>query len=209
MLSPEFEVFLGWRKKYISFDCARISLGVVVMSTVDYPTQYMQCISVRHGPQFISQYVNAHRKVEYIDVWNVNRPGIDKGDLSQTAAELKRRLTILTAQHHITHMIYEFQMNANDKSRAIGRFLLYHFAGTNIPIISIRAARKNLITLREDLDCRNFFERYSTGYKARKEHSAASMIAWCKLFGIDISHIAKKNHDDAGDALMQILAHLY
>lgn len=204
------------------FDCAIHTLGVC---TVDVdPYALMLLPSGRSNPtwptadrldyllwllRLYNRAADSFIRIVNIDVWDLAPGGGTLAGKVDTAARtLKTKLTAAQQLYGTPdRMLYEFQMNINDKSRTVSTFLRYHYSDI-CPVSSIGGAHKNTLTLAPHLDHRLYLQRYSNAYRANKEHCADSLLWWAKTFNVDISHIPSAIRKDAGDAFMQILAAL-
>ena len=205
-----------------SFDCARKSMGVIVMNynTTDF----------------------SKSAVLYADVWDLG----DVRNAITTAPALRRHLDKLETDFGIPEkVLYEFQMVQNDKSRMVSVMLAYHYGSTskvfcippslknkicgaievskidfetNCPVSSERKIRhggknkKFCDVLYQNTNTVSIvvqeFSKYSTTqYKANKSHTTAVFEWWASVHGLCLKHIPKKNLDDVADAFVQIMAH--
>lgn len=104
----------------------------------------------------------------------------------------------------------EYQMNCNDKSRTIYNQLIYNYSCIeNVEVKIIAPAYKNKVYLNKDLKHNKFIQQYKNNYIANKKHTAANLLYFAEVFGIDITHIKKKNIDDLADSFLQALYIIY
>jgi hypothetical protein len=186
--------------KIHSFDCAVKSMGVCTMDLIVpmYPDMYQ----VNELAYHVS---NKMIKISTLEVWDVKNDG--KLKIEKIAKILKVRLDHLCQTDGIPDlMIYENQMNVNDKSRTISHFLIYHYAKSEV--VRMGPSLKNTIHLGPGLRHSDFLKKYSHPYKGNKMHCLRNFEYFCDVYNIDISHIPNKNRDDVGDAFMQTLAFL-
>ena len=136
-----------------SFDCARRSMGVAVVDIDPYivlPRIYvddldpLDCLTVLEAHlKNVSDCLDQLIRISYIGVWdlgNVVHPW-------DAAPPLRANLEKLDQEFGIpSSMIYEFQMDLNDKSRMISSMLAYHYSGVHT--VRIQPAEKNKITMR-------------------------------------------------------------
>jgi len=148
--------------------------------------------------------VNRLINIKYLKTLNIANDD-KKRDIHKIANNLHNNLTEIDNKYDITHMLYEYQMIANDKSRTVSHFIIYHY--NKIPITCIRGAHKNEITLTKTLEFRNYIAKYSRSYDARKHHATDSLNYWLRIFN-GCNHDLIKKKDDVGDAFMQLLAHI-
>ena len=116
-------------------------------------------------------------------------------------------------------VLVEYQMNANDKSREISHFLVYHFNHLNVELID--AGLKNKIHFNK-IYVSDFYPLYANAEYARKKHAIALSNYFCPCVEADPSllinfsgkvgtvnsGVRNNKTDDYADALMQILAFL-
>lgn len=210
-------------KIIVSYDPGRCNMGVCVAEInlkhelPDIKIILNKCKNIEEkfellskSIEYISNILNKIIKIIYIDCVNVT----DTTDISDLAPKLSACITnihnkIKISDKEIDYLVYEFQMNMNDKSRAISTMLIYHYLQNNkTKCIRSMPTSKNKISITPEHDHRNFIKKYANCKSANKHHCASSMIYWMKLFGVSIDHIGNKK-DDAGDAFMQILSNLH
>lgn len=108
-------------------------------------------------------------------------------------------------------ILIEYQMNANDKSRAIYNQLIYAFADPELYQIEIvKPTLKNEIYFKDELKYCNVIKNYSKNYSANKAQSKLNFLYFLNSFNqIDkIKDIKKKNIDDIADTFMQLVGYL-
>ena len=126
---------------------------------------------------------------------------------------LKKYLSSLDkkfTQYKIDKVLIEFQWNINDKSKAVGRFLEYHYCrvedGFTALYVPPLLKNKYYFNLLSKLDYSNFISKYSKGYTANKEHTKANFMYYCDTVGYDYSGISRVY--DVADAFMMGVAYL-
>ncbi len=154
----------------VSFDCARRSMGVAVVSVLDYDTRPGSDQPVDRGDtaewlrkmtDWIERQIHNLSfmydniiKIWRSEVWDL---GVDISQAWEVAPVLRTRVEALDAQYngHICNMVYEFQMSANDKTRMISAMLVYNYARKHI--VRVSPAEKNKITIARGVT-RDLFE---------------------------------------------------
>lgn len=198
----------------MSFDCARRNMGVCVME-VDH-VMILPALALQELDDVESQIAVLERRVQYIDrvlneILNVRTfeswdCGADAVQAWEVAPVLRQKLNELDAKWGRPDiMIYEFQMNVNDKSRMVSTMLAYHYAFCPT-VWRAMPALKNQVSLSNALRHRNFLIKHSSAYRANKAHAEATVRFWADTFRVSLQRLDKKKLDDPGDALLQILA---
>lgn len=123
--------------------------------------------------------------------------------------DFKTELQIKNAETDIKIVVLlEYQMPSNYQANAIFNKIYYHFVDYNPEVIS--PCYKNKIYFSEDLTYDKFTIRYKNTYSANKSHTKANFLYFIESFGLKerITHIKKKNLDDAADSFIQIFAYI-
>jgi len=210
-------------KKIISFDVATKSMGVAIIELMDIvkveDAKYISNIVSEYLPDALSELVldygncqatNDIIKFEYLDVWDLSDNQGDRLNIVTPAKVLSQYLQWVDREFGAMGiMIYENQMNLNDKSRTMSHYIIYHYAMKDTMIVKMFPHEKNKIHFSPELKYQNFIKKYAKSYTANKAHSKANLQYLAKLYNLDIAHIANKNLDDVADALMQIFAYLH
>lgn len=206
--------FRSWR--VLGFDCGNKALGVALLEI--NPVQILppriksDGLSLEERVRMLEAAVadlgDALRNIirVNVDVWDllpgVNFKNITLNTMDTAAKNLKAHLSKIPRPDI---MVYEFQMNINDKSRTISQYLRYHYCDV-CPVMSVGGGLKNTVTLHPQLDHRIYLKRNTDRYKANKQHCADSLLWWASKFDVDISHLPAGVLKDAGDAMMELLA---
>lgn len=131
--------------KLLSFDCARYSMGVALIEKNDIKNiaplgKNPTLDDLEQQVKWISDTLDQIIQVHYSEVWDL-RTDKDLDKPWDIANALKPRLSTLTCDK----LVYEFQMNQNDKSRMVSSMICYHYAP--IETICVPPAKKNKMTL--------------------------------------------------------------
>lgn len=167
-----------------SFDCAIKSLGI--------------CIMKINKPKTIDD-INTIFDIKYIDSVNLG----DYDNPWTTAKSLKSVLKKLNKKYgNPDTLLYEFQMNANDKSRMISNFIAYEYSDICKDIRRVMPTLKNKIYFHKDLKHSEFLKKNNSSYTANKKHTTANMKYYFEIFNLELPN--KKKLDDMADAFMMI-----
>lgn len=185
--------------KLLSFDPAVNNMGVIIIEINDNPPPKIKNYDKESIFAFLQEsktYIDEYIKIVYAETWNLSSE--KKIDISKIAFALKNKINEIEKYGPFDHVIYEFQMSANDKSRAISEFIIYHFAPN---AKKIEAGYKNTIHHCENCKMQIFIKKYNSSYKANKEHAKAvfAHFTGSKLIG---------KYDDISDAFCNGIAFL-
>jgi hypothetical protein len=141
------------------------------------------------------------------------------------AARLKGYLTYVDSTYPMVknYVLLEYQMSANDKSRAACAQILYHYSDCDASFFTtpktnqsrikiIGGSLKNKLNFVKGRDLSYFTAKYASTYNACKHHSKCNFAHWLEWQGNTSindyvkKNIAKKNMDDAADAVNMALA---
>jgi len=109
------------------------------------------------------------------------------------------------------NVFIEYQMNANDKSRAVFNQLIYAFAEPELYEIKvITPTLKNQIYFKDELKHCRILQRYSKVYTANKVHCKENFLYFLELFNKmeHLGDIKKNNIDDIADTFMQMIGYI-
>ena len=205
---------------FLGVDCANKSLALCV---INYYPEWQQkhteiyksfMESEKKLPDFIKTFklLNALYdkvfEIKYLQVFDLI-PGknLKESTLLERTMGLKNVLKNIDLLYpDIKTVFIEYQMNANDKSRAVFSNTYYHFVD-RCKTIPVGPSLKNTIAFTRELRHSNFIEKYSKAYTANKNHAKANLTYWLKLFDKQplLENISKKNYDDAADAFLTIV----
>lgn len=168
----------------LSFDCANKSLGVALIKITDkFEILLLETTNLIEGKM------------------------LEETNSLERSIALKKYLEKFTDKYDF--VLIEYQMNANDKSREISHFLVYHFNNFNVEFVD--AGLKNKIHFNKIHMC-DFYATYANAEYARKKHSIALAEYFCPIINNNIgtvnNGVRNNKTDDYADALMQILAFL-
>lgn len=136
-----------------SFDCARVNMGftrakINIDALIELTQQVLESPKLNKLDELqylellIANMHNLANKVIDIDLLKVLNLGSGTNPW-EFAPNLKSLMRTLESPD-TTHMVYEFQMNDNDKSRAIGNMLVYEYS--DLDIIRVQPAQKNTVS---------------------------------------------------------------
>jgi hypothetical protein len=178
----------------LSFDCANRSLAVCFL--------YVNDKNINNMSNYI-HFINVFDITEGKEQNSISRTKL----LKQTLLDIDKKITELKL--NINHVLVEYQMSLNDKSRCVSQQIIFHYSNLEpLEVHLIGPSLKNKIYL-ENLQHCFFMEKYTTKYSANKNHTKANFLRWMALKKISIpKEIKKKNYDDIADAFMQIFGWL-
>lgn len=175
-----------------SFDCAQHNMGFTAIT-------HREPIPLPAGTRDIAWLEQA--VITFVD--NVNSViKIEKAQLIDLGGNptlgLRRFLDTLAKPDVV---VYEFQMNINDKSRMISHMISYHFAYCKV--ISIGGAEKNKVCIARNIDANTFAHMCPNIARKRKLlNSGVSTVGKLLYYKdvVDLSHrnflrITNKNYD--------------
>jgi len=157
--------------KYLSFDCANVSLGVVCVLCDDLTWVYEAVSRARSVIDIINHmkeptcdksavvrmleeaidnlilWVNCRFVISYANVIDVlGGRKVADCDAPTRVSALKKVLTDLDGVGlEYDAVVVENQMSPNEKSRGVYYCILYHYSERGIPVYSINPCRKNTI----------------------------------------------------------------
>jgi hypothetical protein len=143
--------------KVNSFDCARRSMGVCVIEVCPFMilpriilhgTIDQQLSILERHIALLSSAIDNIIKIKKIDVWDL---GANISMPWEVALPLKTQLDKLSQPDYL---VYEFQMDLNDKSRMISTMIAYHYAG--VKTIRTAPAVKNTLCIQKNIDKKTF-----------------------------------------------------
>lgn len=195
----------------LSFDCANRSLAVC-FATVhkDKMTNLKKAIDDEKNTTKKKQFD------DFIDVHFIKVFDLTKGEKYNTIQRSKllkdclKSIDVMISGYKIpSHILIEYQMSANDKSRCVSQQILYHYTNDTTPEITlVGPTLKNKVKFSADdsLDHSTFMEKYASKYTANKNHTKSNFLHWVETTDNQhiIKNMKKKNYDDAADSLMQI-----
>jgi hypothetical protein len=197
------------RQYYLSIDCATRSLAVGFYSCISNVRSVLS--SPTEGD--LDSAIQVHW-INLIDLTD-GKKATDVSALDK-ARSLKSHMTKIKKQVHDTigeemryNILIEFQMNVNDKSRAVYNQLLYEFCDCG-DIVCMPPALKNTVYLHKGLMHGEFMDKCSSNYQANKNHSKYNFVYYLCIYnqlGL-LKGIKAKNYDDVADTFMQFLAHI-
>jgi len=174
--------------------------------------------------QELSDIHSAIIKVECLDVFDVI-PGkkVAKASAHERAQGIKGVLTYLDQTYPADQVLIEYQMSVNSKSNGVCSSILYHYAkpgaftsakkiqynandeGPDMRVVS--ASLKGKICFSEAGRHVNFIKKYASNYAVNKAFSRHNVAMWAAVHDKTLLRgIKKANHDDAGDALLMLVA---
>jgi hypothetical protein len=204
---------------FLSFDIASRSLAFTLMKyNVNFLEDFAKIIQLNDVSIYDLIIFNSDNiNIKLIDVVDLNqgKKNIDTNILEKTKKlkEVLNCITILLNDYISLHkeqvkILLEYQMSANYQANVVFNQIFYHFSDFNPVVIS--PCYKNKIYFSKDLEYKYFAEKYKNSYSANKSHSKANFLYFIESFSMldNISHIKKKNIDDAADSFMQIFAYI-
>lgn len=215
---------------FLSFDIASRSLAYTIMY---YNTDVLSIISNIINNDSITNGIDSISNIGYVlkrnvdlrvcDVTDINE-GLKNKEVDTLIKTKKLKSILLTLQSILENfkaellnegginteiaVLLEYQMPSNYQANAVFNQIYYHFVDYNPQIIS--PCYKNKIYFSNDLTYDNFSSKYKNTYSANKSHTKANFLYFMESFGLKerISHIKKKNLDDAADSFIQIFAYI-
>lgn len=213
---------------FLSFDIASRSLAYTIMyynpdvlSIISNNINKCKDIDVINNVEFV---LRNNIDVRLCDVSDINEGLTNKEvDILTKTKKLKSILTIIqtilddfkrdlqiknNGVDIKTVVLLEYQMSSNYQANAIFNKIYYHFVDYSPEVIS--PCYKNKIYFSEDLTYDKFTIKYKNTYSANKSHTKANFLYFIESFGLKerITHIKKKNLDDAADSFIQIFAYI-
>lgn len=174
---------------YLSFDCASKSLGIALVT-------------------------DDEKLLIYKTVNLIEDKMLKETDTLYRSIQLKKFLNEfdkLYTKDQNFNVLIEYQMNANDKSREIYHYLIYHY--NEYPVHLVNPGLKNKLDFDvPELHISNFYAKYSNMEYARKKHTIALANHYCTIMNYNspeiMNTVRNSKEDDCADALMQIVAYL-
>jgi hypothetical protein len=199
--------------RVLSFDCATRSLAVCFMSIT---TDLNSVMSINHK-KTDGGYIDVTDSsidIHILKVFDLT-DGIKINAVKRMSLlkECLRGVDLMVKESGVApdHVLVEYQMPSNDKSRCVSTGIVYHYSGIPDTVVTlVGPTLKNKIRFSKDysLSHGSFMERYASKYVANKNHCKSNFLYWLELHGltnlIDENKITKKNVADIADAFMQI-----
>ncbi len=204
---------------FLSFDIASRSLAFTIMK---YNTNFLSDLKLlverNNNIAEIYKCMDESISIRICDVVDLNE-GKKNSEITllQKTKKLKEVLTTLSVillefsnlnpTENIS-VLLEYQMSANYQANVIFNQIFYHFVDFEPKVIS--PCYKNKVFFSEELRYSKFTSNYANSYSANKAHTKANFLYFLKSFNMSnsITHIKKKNLDDAADSFMQIFAYI-
>lgn len=208
---------------YLSIDCANKSLAIglyVINNIQNWDKSLLDILkTVNNGGSIdlINNFLDNIINIKFLKVVDLipNKKVKDTNIIERTIILKKYINDIKTQIKEITNnkisVLIEYQMNSNDKSRAVFNQLLYAFGDTELYSLHIiNPCLKNKVYLCDSLKHCRILQRYSKTYTANKVHCKENFLLFLKTFNKEkmINDISKKNIDDIADTFMQLLGFL-
>ena len=177
-------------KKILSFDCASKSLGVSIVK-IDGKIE-----------------LELYETINILTLDGSENRLITETTTTERSKLLKKYLKKFDNIEKDTQILIEYQMDANDKSREIYHYLIYHFSDFSIELFNPKL--KNKIHFGK-YHISDYYAKYANSEYARKKHSSDLGKYFCSelnLIGPNIGDVRNKKDDDCAEALLQTLAFL-
>lgn len=182
----------------MSFDCANRSLAVCC---VDIDATAMR-------EEDFTKFATGI-KILFVDLFDLTKG--EKLDTIQRAIALRDQLRIIDARIPtdlpLDHVLIEYQMSANDKSRCQSQQLVYHylckFPGAKVHLV--KPGLKNKLAFAPHLTYAVFAERYKTRKTANKNHSRDNFLYLLDTIGARGLVKGFKKLDDMADSVNQVV----
>lgn len=191
---------------FISFDCGIKNLGVAIAqydTTALDRLRAMNTCTARQLADFCRNLLRIKLATSFDLI-----PGskINQTSLQQRTCRMKEILDSLSSYGRPDHVLIEYQMGPNSKTRDVVAGLMMYYAP--IPTHLIKPALKNAIWFGPEGAYSNFISRYSR-YTANKKHALHNFLEFCRrsdqLKVVDQT----QNMRDAADAFMMLYAALW
>lgn len=195
--------------RILSFDCANRSLAVIFATVnVDIINDIKKAVD-RSDVRDLIEKVNRYVIIHFANVFDLTKGKKCKVEertllLKNCVCQIDKDIKKFDVPDHV---LIEYQMNLNDKSRCVSNQLLYHYSGlekTKVHIVG--PTLKNKVLFADHLSHGSFMEKYARSYDANKSHTKINFLYWLDIH--EQSYIVKKikgkNIDDLADAFMQI-----
>jgi len=209
--------------KIASFDVANRSFAMCVAEYHDVSVELRGLSAKLAGSPNLEHVAQCLEKATEIEPWRLialEVADILKGrKLKETSTVDRAALLYQYLSRHdelladCDHFLIEYQMNTNDKSRTVSAQLLYHLAKFPGMAHIVGPALKNTISLKSDgtTQHQEHLSSHVSRYAANKSHTKCLMRVILSRWGEShrLNTIAKKNHDDAADALIMLIAWVY
>lgn len=208
---------------YLSIDCANKSLAVglyVINNIQNWDTELLDVLKkVNNNGQLelINNFLDTVIDIKFLEVVDLipNKKVKDTNIIERTILlkhyinNIKHRVSEITDDK--VSVLIEYQMNSNDKSRAVFNQLIYAFSDIELYSIHIvNPTLKNKVYLCDSLKHCRILQRYSKTYTANKVHCKENFLFFIDTFNKKdmVKDISKKNIDDIADTFMQLLGFL-
>ncbi len=196
------------RNYYLSIDCATRSLAIGMYSSVSDIRSKWAVID----DASIDSLIQIHW-IKLIDVTDgKTAKSVDAFTKARSLKQHMREIVELmnqTAKDEKPTLLIEYQMNANDKSRAVYNQLVYEFCDL-CDIVCMPPALKNTVYLNKALRYGEVLNVSGANYQANKNHSKYNFMYYlCVTKQLHLlKGVKSKNYDDIADTFMQMVAHL-
>jgi len=109
-------------------------------------------------------------------------------------------------EHLRPHVLVEYQMSANDKSRLQSAQILYHYTALPVQVHLVGPSLKQSVRFGSQ-SIRDFLATHRSNYCANKAHSRSLLKSWAAMYDPQcIRGIPAKHMDDAADAFLMAIA---
>lgn len=175
--------YISLNFRIASFDLGTINMGVSLLSItipppillIGSPTTLSE---IKDHLMWLEYIIDQFMVLEVCDLWNPigqNKVDVSKIDIHEMGVKLNKLLKEFDKLNP-THMVYEYQMDANDKTRVLSHYVIYHYI--HLKMSKCPGSYKNTITLNKDLAFCEAAKRKSDKYDANKLHSSVTYLYW-------------------------------
>ena len=208
---------------YLSIDCANKSLAIGLYHILDIDWKEL-LLEILQNKKYTNEekIINSHNllntifNIEYLNVIDlIPDKKVSETEIIERSIELKNQIHIIKEKlkniNEKINVLIEYQMNINDKSRAIYSQLIYAFANIkHYNIFIITPTLKNQIYFKDELKHCRILQKYSKSYTANKVHCKENFLFFLDIFNKKdmVKNIKKKNIDDIADTFMQLIGWL-
>lgn len=208
---------------YLSIDCANKSLAVGLYN-INYINDWkIKLLNILNSDNdifnvliecntFLNSIVNII-SLEVIDL--IPKKKVKDTTIIERSIKLKKHISEIKKKlkgiDKIIHVLIEYQMNVNDKSRGVFNQLIYAFSNIQkYKIHIVIPTLKNQIYFKDELKHCRILQKYSKNYTANKVHCKENFLFFLKCFDkLElIKNIQKKNIDDIADTFMQFIGYI-
>lgn len=200
----------------VGVDVANKSMAVCLLRCELYEAPILDvCTAALEEPERLRQLV-AGPEIQLLRVLNLlGGRKVKETSLVERTALLLEPLRALTEELSgklplgaPLHVLVEYQMSANDKTRLLAAQLVYHFMAT------LPQAHVHLVgpSLKQGVrfggrSFRDFIATHRNNYCANKAYSRTLFEAWCKRHHpAALTAIPRRNLDDVADAFLMAVA---